>query len=59
MAKVKRNEPCPCGSGIKAKRCQPTHRFIDIRVLPLELCDKVVNDLVEPPKPRCATSSIR
>lgn len=47
MAKVKRNEPCPCGSGIKSKFCckQP-HEYVDIRVLPLDLCQGVVNDLV-------------
>ena len=38
MAKVKRNEPCPCGSGNKAKRCcyGPT-KFVDVRVMPLEM----------------------
>ena len=38
MAKIKRNEPCPCGSGNKAKRCcyGPT-KFVDIRIMPLEM----------------------
>jgi len=45
MAKIQRNGPCPCGSGNKAKRCGP-HGVIDIRVLPLELCQDVVNDLL-------------
>jgi len=46
MAKIKRNEPCPCGSGSKAKRCcQAPHAYVDVRVLPLELCQDVVNDL--------------
>jgi hypothetical protein len=47
VAKVKRNEPCPCGSGIKSKFCckQP-HKYVDVKVLPLDLCQGVVNDLV-------------
>ena len=46
MAKIRRNEPCPCGSGSKAKRCcQAPHAYVDVRVLPLELCQGVVNDL--------------
>ncbi len=46
MAKIKRNAPCPCGSGFKAKRCCETpHAYVDVRVLPLELCQGVVNDL--------------
>jgi len=47
MAKVQRNGPCPCGSGNKAKRCcHGPHKFVDIRVLPLDLCQDVINDLV-------------
>lgn len=46
MAKIRRNEPCPCGSGSKAKRCcQAPHAYVDVRVLPLDLCQSVVNDL--------------
>jgi hypothetical protein len=46
MAKIKRNEPCPCGSGSKAKRCcEVPHAYVDIRVLPLDLCQSVANDL--------------
>ena len=46
MSKIRRNEPCPCGSGSKAKRCcQLPHAYVDVRVLPLELCQGVVNDL--------------
>ena len=46
MAKIRRNEPCPCGSGSKAKRCcQAPHAYVDVRVLPLDLCQNVVNDL--------------
>lgn len=44
--KVKRNEPCPCGSGIKSKYCNQPHAFVDVKVLPLDLCQIVVNDLV-------------
>lgn len=46
MAKIRRNEPCPCGSGSKAKRCcEAPHAYVDVRVLPLDLCQNVVNDL--------------
>jgi len=46
MAKIRRNGPCPCGSGSKAKRCcQTPHAYVDVRVLPLDLCQRVVNDL--------------
>jgi SEC-C motif-containing protein len=46
MAKIRRNEPCPCGSGSKAKRCcEAPHAYVDVRVMPLDLCQKVVNDL--------------
>jgi hypothetical protein len=47
MAKIRRNEPCPCGSGSKAKRCceAAPHAYVDIRVLPLDLCQNVANDL--------------
>jgi hypothetical protein len=38
MVKIGRNEPCPCGSGSKAKRCcygpvQP----LDVRIMPVEV----------------------
>ena len=37
----------PCGSGNKAKRCcHGPHKFVDIRVCPLDLCQDVINDLV-------------
>jgi hypothetical protein len=46
MAKIRRNEPCPCGSGSKAKRCcEVPHAYVDVRVMPLDLCQNVVNDL--------------
>ena len=46
MAKIKRNEPCPCGSGSKAKRCcygtgEPVHDG----VLPKEVGDAAIADL--------------
>jgi GNAT superfamily N-acetyltransferase len=42
--KIGRNQPCICGSGIKSKKCIPTHPkephdFFD------ELCDDIVNEL--------------
>jgi hypothetical protein len=51
MAKVKRNGPCPCGSGNKAKRCcygnQDTNGF---RLLPPELSEGLIEDLVGVPE---------
>ena len=46
MAKVKRNGPCPCGSGNKAKRCchearEPVHDGM----LPKEIGDAAIADL--------------
>jgi len=53
MAKVGRNDPCPCGSTKKAKRCcyGPT-RIIDVRIMPLDITEEAFNvlrgtDLVE------------
>jgi hypothetical protein len=40
MAKIRRNGPCPCGSGSKAKCCSS-----GIHHLPLEFCREVVRDL--------------
>ncbi len=38
MAKVKRNAPCPCGSGKKAKRCcHGPVEYLDVRIMPLEV----------------------
>ena len=38
MAKVKRNGPCPCGSGKKAKRCcHGPVEYLDVRIMPLEV----------------------
>jgi hypothetical protein len=46
MAKIKRNGPCPCGSGSKAKRCcygtaEPVHDGM----LPKEVGDGAIEDL--------------
>ncbi len=46
MAKIRRNEPCPCGSGSKAKRCcYGNFETIEGHCLPPELCEGVVPDL--------------
>jgi hypothetical protein len=38
MAKIRRNEPCPCGSGSKAKRCcYGPVQHLDVRIMPLEV----------------------
>jgi hypothetical protein len=46
MAKVQRNQPCPCGSGQKAKRCchGPTQP-VDVRVMPLEMSQEALDAL--------------
>jgi hypothetical protein len=46
MAKVQRNQPCPCGSGQKAKRCchGPT-KFVDLRAMPLEMGQEALDVL--------------
>ncbi len=46
MAKIRRNGPCPCGSGSKAKRCCHGNDEAEwIHCLPTELCEEVVPDL--------------
>ncbi len=46
MAKVKRNEPCPCGSGNKAKRCcHRSTQSVDIAVMPLEMSQEALDAL--------------
>jgi hypothetical protein len=51
MAKVKRNGPCPCGSGNKAKRCcYGTQEINGFRVLPLDLCEGLIDDLIGLPE---------
>jgi hypothetical protein len=46
MAKVQRNDPCPCGSGNKAKRCcYGPERTIDVRVMPLDITQDAVSVL--------------
>ena len=46
MAKVQRNEPCPCGSGNKAKRCcHGPIKYVDVRIMPLELTADAISAL--------------
>ena len=46
MAKVKRNGPCPCGSGDKAKRCcSGTRESEHDGMLPKEVGDAAIADL--------------
>ena len=46
MAKIRRNGPCPCGSGSKAKRCcYGNDAAMEIHHLPAELCEEVIPDL--------------
>ena len=46
MAKVRRNAPCPCGSGSKAKRCcYGTRESLHDGMLPKEVGDGAIADL--------------
>jgi len=46
MAKVQRNQPCPCGSGNKAKRCcHGPVNYVDVRIMPLDLTKRAIEDL--------------
>jgi len=46
MAKIRRNEPCPCGSGSKAKRCcYGTNETAAVGLLPPELGDDAIADI--------------
>jgi hypothetical protein len=46
MAKLKRNGPCPCGSGHKAKRCcYGNEQNFDNEFVPEELCVEATIDL--------------
>jgi hypothetical protein len=46
MAKVQRNDPCPCGSGMKAKRCcHGSVKHIDVRIMPVELYRDLICEL--------------
>ncbi len=46
MAKIKRNGPCPCGSGSKAKRCcYGTQEPVHTGMLPREVGDSAIVDL--------------
>ena len=48
MAKIRRNEPCPCGSGSKAKRCCfGNNEALMVHYLPAEVCEAVVPDLMD------------
>jgi hypothetical protein len=51
MAKIKRNGPCPCGSGNKAKRCcySPVEHF-DVRIMPLEVYRDSIAELADTDK---------
>jgi len=47
MAKVQRNQPCPCGSGQKAKRCcHGPQQFVDVRIMPLDMSQEALDTLV-------------
>ncbi len=51
MAKVRRNGPCPCGSGSKAKRCcYGNHETNGSRVLPSDISEGLINDLIGVPE---------
>src|SRR5450759_5262146 len=46
MAKIRRNGPCPCGSGSKAKRCcYGNDEAVGVHHLPTELVEGVIPDL--------------
>ncbi len=46
MAKVQRNDPCPCGSAKKAKRCcHGPVKYIDVRIMPLDMTQEAVDFL--------------
>jgi hypothetical protein len=48
MAKVRRNAPCPCGSGNKAKRCcHGPVEYLDVRIMPLEVYRDSLCELAE------------
>ena len=48
MAKIKRNGPCPCGSGSKAKRCcYGTQEPLHDGMLPSEVGNAAIDDLKE------------
>jgi len=51
MAKVKRNGPCPCGSGQKAKRCCPAPtQILEARIIPPELMTDLLLELSDTSK---------
>jgi hypothetical protein len=51
MAKVGRNQPCPCGSTKKAKRCcYGPVAYVDVRILPLDLTEDAISVLPGTPE---------
>jgi hypothetical protein len=48
MAKVRRNAPCPCGSGNKAKRCcYGNEQLFENELVPKELLADAISDLAD------------
>lgn len=46
MAKVRRNDPCPCGSGKKAKRCcEDPLSVVGMGILPTEMTREAISKL--------------
>jgi hypothetical protein len=46
MAKVQRNQPCPCGSGSKAKRCcYGPGRVTEVGIMPLDITQDAISVL--------------
>jgi hypothetical protein len=46
MAKVQRNQPCPCGSGSKAKRCcYGPAQAVDVGFMPLDVTEDAISVL--------------
>jgi hypothetical protein len=46
MAKVRRNGPCTCGSGKKAKRCcHGPVAYVDVRIMPLDMTEDAISVL--------------
>jgi SEC-C motif len=48
VAKVRRNAPCPCGSGNKAKHCcHGPVKSLDVRIMPLEIYRDSICELAD------------
>ena len=57
MAKVKRNGPCTCGSGKKAKRCcHGPITYVDVRIMPLDMTDAAISVLAGHQRDRAAST---